>query len=152
MRSSATSFSLGCALALATLAPVFAATAGTPDQAPAHGTVRRITFVGTVLEVAMGFDEGSQVVPIGFDPRFRLPVRVEEWRVGAGPYKAGSTVIFAIHSPSLLFGAVEPGWYKKRSWVGKRYLFTLSSEVTDKGTAVTGLRVDPWPAAVKPSH
>jgi hypothetical protein len=56
-------------------------------------------------------------IPITYDPRFLIGARVETVTLGASPWKAGESLRFMIHSPTLMLGG---------EFDGQRYAMTFS--------------------------
>jgi hypothetical protein len=100
------------------------------------------SFWGKVLEVAALGEVSGAVVPVGPDPRFGLRLEVQRWQGVYGPWAAGSVVVFAIHSPTLLF-AGQPGSSEEASWVGETYLFRLRGTSECGKTVVEAMQVGP---------
>jgi hypothetical protein len=57
-------------------------------------------------------------IPITYDPMFLIGARVEEVTFGTSPWKAGTSIRFTIHSPTLLLGGYR--------FDGQRYSMTFS--------------------------
>jgi len=67
-------------------------------------------LVAVVVEVEMLSRYEGVVIPVDFDPRFVLTLRIESASVALEGFEPGVTVAFAIHSPTLLFrGQPEEG-------------------------------------------
>jgi len=76
-----------------------------------------IRLRATVQSVVLLGDFSGVVIPVHFDPRFALTVRIESASPPVAGFAPGSVVTFGIHSPTLLF-AGEPA-------KGKTYDFVL---------------------------
>lgn len=72
----------------------------------------------------------GKVIPVDFDPRFALTVRIESAIPAVTNFTAGSVVTFAIHSPSLLFGGAATN--------GKTYDFLLQRKIRNGETRFFG--------------
>lgn len=99
----------------------------------AQTTADEIQLRATVKAVGLLADFPGKAIPVGFDPRFALTVRIESAVPATTDFKLGSVVTFAIHSPALLF-AGEP---KK----GKTYEFSLRRKIEDGKSRFFDLRV-----------
>ena len=92
-----------------------------------------IRLRATVQEVIVLADFSGKVIPVHADPRFALTVRIESVDPVISNFRPGSTVTFAIHSPSLLF-AGDPE-------KGKTYDFVLHRTVENGKVSFYGLQL-----------
>jgi hypothetical protein len=76
----------------------------------------------------------GKVIPVDFDPRFALTLRIESARPSVNRFHESAVVTFAIHSPSELF--VKP----PRN--GKTYNFSLSRTTEDGKVRFCCLQVE----------
>jgi hypothetical protein len=86
-----------------------------------------------VQDVGPLTDFSGKVTPVDFDPRYALTVRIESVNPAVAGLTSGAVVVFAIHSPALLFGedAVK----------GKTCDFSLQREIKRAKTRFFGLKV-----------
>jgi len=70
----------------------------------ARSTIDKIHMRVTVQDVVLLTDFSGKVIPVDFDPRFAVTVRIESVGPAVTNFTVGAVVAFAIHSPSLLFG------------------------------------------------
>jgi len=117
------------ALFLLTLGLVAAGSAG-----QARSTVDEIHMRATVQDVVLLAGFSGKVIPVDFDPRFALTVRIESVGPAAANFTAGAVVGFANHSPSLLFG--------EEAKKGKTYDFSLQRVIKHGKTRYFGLKVE----------
>jgi len=89
-------------------------------RATVHGVVALSSYSGSMTR-------------IDADPRFAVTMRVDSITPPLTNFAKGSTVTFAVHSPSRLFGATDPK--------GKAYDFTLGRETAGGKTSFSGLEV-----------
>ena len=114
---------------LLTLGLVAASSAG-----QARSTIDEIHMRSTLQDVVVLTDFSGKVIPVDFDPRFALTVRIESGGPAATNFTVGAVVVFAIHSPSLLFGEEV----KKE----KTYDFSVQREIKHGKTKYFGLKVE----------
>ena len=114
---------------LLTLGLVAASSAG-----QARSTIDEIHMRATVQDVVLLTHFSGKVIPVDFDPRFALTVRIESVGPAATNFTVGAVVAFAIHSPSLLFG--------EEAKKGKTYDFSVQREIRHGKTRYFGLKVD----------
>jgi len=106
--------------------------------------VEEVHLRGTVENVVMFTEFSGKVIPVDFDPRFVLTIRIASGDP-EGRFSAGAVVAFAIHSPALLFGAKESK--------GRTYEFSVHRKVKRGKTTYFGLKaeeVQTAPAASAP--
>jgi hypothetical protein len=120
---------LNIAVVLLTLGLVAASSAG-----QARSTIDEIHMRATVQDVVLLTDFSGKVIPVDFDPRFALTVRIESVGPAATNFTVGAIVVFAIHSPSLLFGEEV----KK----GKTYNFSVQRQIKHGKTRYFDLKVE----------
>ncbi len=97
-----------------------------PDPAPAAPQEKKMTmhFGVTVRKVEMLSQFSGQVIPVHFDPKWAVTVLIDSVEEPDAPLAAGTSVVFAIHSPSKLFKM------DGEDAVGKSFDFTV--DVTEK--------------------
>ena len=100
----------------------------------ARTNIDEIHLRATVQDVVLLTDFSGKVIPVNFDPRFALTVRIESVDAAATSFTVGAVVTFAIHSPSLLFGDEA----KK----GKTYDFSVQRQIKHGKTRYFGLKVE----------
>jgi hypothetical protein len=83
----------------------------------AQTTNSPVFFRATVQDLVMLSNFSGKAIPAAVDPRYAMTVRIESVGSGVTNFTAGAVVIFAIHSPALLFAGEEAK--------GKTYDFTL---------------------------
>ena len=89
----------------------------------------------------------GKVMPVDFDPRFALTVRIESAVPADTNFTAGAVVTFAIHSPVLLFeGAAKKGktydfWLQREIQDGKKSFFALEVREVQKAPVVSAPKV-----------
>ena len=105
--------------------------AGASDAAPQSPTAQAIDihFTGKVGWAKMLDEISGTVYPVGFDHRFAVSVDIESVEEKDVPFQAGTTVIFAIHSPAKSF--MTSGDLK--SIAGCTYDFNLSASKSAEG-------------------
>lgn len=100
----------------------------------AQTTIDEIHMRATVQDVVLLTDFSGKVIPVDFDPRFVLTVRIESVGPTATNFSVGAVVAFAIHSPSLLIG--------EEAKKGKTYDFSVQRKIKHGKTRYFGLRVE----------
>jgi len=95
--------------------------------------VDEVHLRGTVEDVVMLTKFSGKVIPVDFDPRFALTIRIESVDP-EGRFPTGAVVAFAIHSPALLFGAKEAK--------GRTYDFSVHRKVKRGKTTYFGLKAE----------
>ena len=96
-----------------------------------------ITFIGTVKSIEQLGQRELRVTPVDFDSRFAVTVHIESVAPEDGPLEAGTDRVFAVHSPSKLFGAVE------KDIIGKKYRFKVAwDEVRHRFSELTTSSVE----------
>jgi hypothetical protein len=120
---------LNIAVVLLTLGLAAASSAG-----QARSTIDEIHMRATVQDVVLLTDFSGKVIPVDFDPRFALTVRIASVGPAATNFTVGAVVAFAIHSPSLLFG--------EEAKKGKTYDFSVQREIKHGKTRYFGLEVE----------
>ena len=97
-----------------------------PDEAPPPVQEKKMTmhFGGTVRKVEMLSQFSGQVIPVHFDPRWAVTVLIDSVEEQDAPLAAGTSVVFAIHSPAKLFAM------DGEEAVGKSFDFEV--DVTEK--------------------
>jgi hypothetical protein len=120
---------LNIAAVLLTLGLVAASSAS-----QARSTVDEIHMRATVQDVVLLTHFSGRVIPVDFDPRFALTVRIESVDPAATNFTVGAVVTFAIHSPSLLF--------EEEAKKGKTYDFSIQREIKHGKTRYFGLKVE----------
>src|SRR5688572_8229602 len=103
-------------LALAFATGLLEPTAGEPRSAKASSFV----IVGAVTMSKELVPDGAALIPITFDARFIIRVKVERVVSGSAPWKAGSEQLFVIHSPVRMFG--------RHDIKGERFRFTFETD------------------------
>src|SRR5260370_20983155 len=88
---------LNIAVVLLTLGLVAASSAG-----QARSTIDEIHMRATVQDVVLLTDFSGKVIPVDFDPRFALTLRIESVGPAAPNFTVRAVVAFAIHALSLL--------------------------------------------------
>jgi len=121
---------LNIAVVLLTFGLVAASSAG-----QARSTIDKIHMRVTVQDVVLLTDFSGKVIPVDFDPRFAVTVRIESVGPAVTNFTVGAVVAFAIHSPSLLFG--------EEAKKGKTYDFSVQREIKHGKTKYFGLKVAP---------
>ena len=76
-----------------------------PGDAPEKA--ERFVIVGAVTMTRDLLPHAAQTIPITFDARFGIRVRIERVVSGDSPWKAGSEHMFLIHSPVRMFGRYD---------------------------------------------
>ena len=69
----------------------------------AQSTKDEIHMRATVRDVAPLAEFSGRVIAVDGDPRFALTVRIESVDPADGNFAVGTDVVFAIHSPAMLF-------------------------------------------------
>lgn len=111
--------------ALSLLASIPGQTQNTKDEVHLRATLQDVAPLA-------GFS--GQIIPVDFDPRFALTVRIQSVDPAVGSFTAEAVVAFAIHSPALLFGEDATN--------GKTYDFSLQREIKHGKTRFFGLKVE----------
>ena len=88
------------------------------NELPSHKV--SITFMGTVQSIEPLGQRELRVTPVDFDSRFAVTVHIESVTPEDGPLEGGTDRVFAVHSPSKLFSAVE------KDIIGKKYPFKVA--------------------------
>jgi hypothetical protein len=106
-----------------------------------ESTRREIHLRATVKAVSPLASFSGTIIPVDFDSRFALTVRIESAAPANDNFTKGAVVTFAIHSPTLLF-------YGQRA-NSKTYAFSLhrtieNGKTTFGGLAVSSARRDPF--------
>src|SRR2546423_9698811 len=96
-----------------------------------------IAFTGTVKAIEQLGERELSVIPVDVDPRFAVTVHIESATPDEKPFKKGEEVVFAIHSPAILFLG------KGEDAVGKKYRFKLVREKTSKSLRYSQLTAGP---------
>jgi len=104
------------------------------DQA--QKTKNEFHLRATVQDVVPLADYSGKVIPVDFDQRFALTVRIESVDPAVSGFNAGTVIAFAIHSPALLF--------RCDATKGKTYDFSLQ-EIKHGKTRFFGLKVEQVP-------
>lgn len=99
----------------------------------AQHTIDEVHLRATVQDVVLLSDFSGKIIPVDFDPRFALTVRIESVVPAVTGFTPSAVKAFAIHSPSLLFG--------EEATKGKTYDFSLQREIKRGKTRFFGLRV-----------
>ena len=120
---------LNTAVVLLTLGLVAARSAG-----QARSTVEEIHMRATVQDIVLLTGFSGKVIPVDFDPRFVLTVRIESLGPAVTNFTVGAVVGFAIHSPSLLS--------REEAKKGKTYDFSVQREIKHGKTRYFGLKVE----------
>ena len=102
--------------------------------AQSRSTIDELHIRATVQDVVLLTHFSGKAIPVDFDPRFALTVRIESVSPAAGNFTVGAVVVFAIHSPSLLFGEEV----KKE----KTYDFSVQRAIEHEKTEYFGLKVE----------
>ena len=102
-----------------------------------QSTSKEIHLRATVRAVSPLASFSGTIIPVDFDPRFALTVRIESAAPANDNFTKGAVVTFAIHSPALLFCGQRAN--------GKTYVFSLhhtieNGKVTFGGLAVSSAR------------
>jgi hypothetical protein len=100
----------------------------------AQSTKDEIHMRATVRDVAPLAEFSGRVIAVDGDPRFALTVRIESVDPADGNFAVGTDVVFAIHSPAMLF-ATGPT-------IGKTYDFSVQREVDKGKTTYFGLKLE----------
>jgi hypothetical protein len=79
----------------------------------------RFTVIATVVSAA-DRKPGDLVVPVKFDARFAVPVRIDKVLSGESPWPVGSSLSLLIHSPAQTFGGANA--------LGKAFRFTFETK------------------------
>ena len=79
----------------------------------------RFSIVGSVTISKDPVSPDVQPIPITFDARFVIRLKIEKIVSGASPWKVGTEQVFLIHSPARMFGG-----YDVRA---KRFRFTFQT-------------------------
>ena len=102
--------------------------------APAdRNLVARVSFTATVRSIGYLSRFEGTMIPVDFDPGFALALNVKEVSPENGTIKAGSRVVFGIHSPTRLFGALIRIDDFLRDPVGKTFDFTVERRKDQRG-------------------
>lgn len=96
-------------------------------------TKGEVIIRANVQDVVMLADFSGTATPVTFDPRFALTIRIESCRPAITNFAAGSLITFAIHSPSLLFGAEDAK--------GKTYDLALHRQIQHGKVRYSGLEI-----------
>ena len=104
-----------------------------PPFGQAQNSEDEIHLRATVQSVVSLTSFAGHVTPVDIDPRFALTLHVESVIPAVPNFSEGALVIFAIHSPSLLF-AGEPT-------KGKTYDFSVRREIHDGKVKFRGLEI-----------
>ena len=117
----------------------------------AHATritryIEVIQFSGTVESVVasnrsrvLDLYRSGEVLSVDLnDPRFLLTVRIAEVTPTIDGLNSGSSVVFGIHSPVMLFDTTESAYI-----VGRTYRFRIERETNEKIVTYSGLKVAP---------
>ena len=87
---------------------VLAATGVPQEPAAAQQTEKEDVHIKAVVEAIVPLtDFSGAITPVDVDPKFALTLRIQTVTPAVEELVSGAEVTFAIHSPSLLFGA-EP--------------------------------------------
>jgi hypothetical protein len=70
----------------------------------AQTTNEELHLRATVQAVVLLSSFSGRIIPVDFDPRFAVTMRIESAVPEITNFSAGAIVTFAIHSPSLTFG------------------------------------------------
>jgi hypothetical protein len=105
--------------------------AGQSDAGSQPSTAQEIAihFRGKVGWIKMLSKIGGTVYPVGADPDFAVSVSIETVDEKDVPFQAGTTVVFAIHSPAKTF-MTSADW---KSVAGHQYDFELNATKSAEG-------------------
>jgi hypothetical protein len=105
-----------------TLALAMLSTTGYSSAGTQTGNTAKQSFalLGTVDMQDADLPKDVPLVPVTFDARFVIRVRIDKVLVGESPWKEGATVAFLIHSPSRMFG--------RHNVKGEQFRFTFAVE------------------------
>jgi hypothetical protein len=124
-----------------------------PPDLPGVVHIREDRFAGTVRSVhPLKLEELTDqiVLPVDIQIDFTLTVRIDRWQGEPGPYPAGKTLFFLLHSPAKRFGHLPEAWSGgKLAVVGKKFLFILTSTQKPNGNMVYELGIERPPAGGK---
>jgi hypothetical protein len=98
------------------LTSIVSVAAGQTEK-PARPT---FAFLGTVDMQKSDVPKDMPLVPVTFDARFVIRVRIDRILAGEAPWKQGTTVAFLIHSPARMFGRYDVK--------GEQFRFTFAVE------------------------
>jgi len=104
------------------------------NSGQAQSTKDQIHLRATVRDVVPLSDFSGKITPVDFDPRFALTVRIESVDPAVGILAAGAVVVFAIHSPALLF--------RVDATIGKTYDFSVQRKIDQGKTTYICLKVE----------
>jgi len=95
-------------------------------SAPAdNNLVCRVSFTARVRSVEFLTRTQERAIVVHFDPGFALALDVKEVSPENNTIKAGTRLVLAIHSPTLLFGSLIEINDLLRDPVGKTFDFTI---------------------------
>lgn len=120
-----------------------------PRDLPGVIQVRKGRFVGTVRSVhPLKLEELTDqiVLPLDIEIDQTLVVHIDRWQGEPGPYPAGKTLFFLLHSPTKRFGHLPGAWSEGTlAAVGKKFLFILTSTQQQNGRTTYELKIEPSP-------
>jgi hypothetical protein len=87
-----------------TLALAMLSTTGDSGSQSGNAAKQTFALLGTVDMQNADLPKDVPLVPVTFDARFVIRVRIDKVLVGESPWKEGATVAFLIHSRSRMFG------------------------------------------------
>jgi len=77
-------------------------------------------ILGSVFMSKAEPDPNLPRFPITYDPHFEILVKVQKVLSGSSPWAAGTSVVFIIHSPGLMFHTYDMS--------GQNFVFTFTPE------------------------
>jgi hypothetical protein len=152
-----TSRTLAAALALAAIScgpskpaapPTGHAASPQRSVAPAHemskgsaavptSAVREFEVLATTFNPKGPLPPRIPVLPVTYDPRFQILLRVDQVLAGPSPFPVGQQLVLLIHSPTLLYGGY--GFDKKP------YAYRFRETRASSGATYDLLHLDTWP-------
>jgi hypothetical protein len=90
-----------------------------------------IVFSGEVTDLVKLAGYSGEALPVHFDPRFALSVKIEQAKPADPAIAPKQVTVFAIHSPARLFGGV--GLLEAAQIIGQRFELSVDKRAEPEG-------------------